>query len=63
MARDNIKAIIEKGAKMPAHKAINSLPNNLQLKKEVKVDRAALAEQPRQRVQVNPHRTLRGTRK
>jgi hypothetical protein len=60
MARDNIKAIIERGIKIPSAKAINSKPAQT---KPAKIDRNAIAEQPRLRTQVHPHRTLRGTRK
>ncbi len=62
MARDHIKLIIEKGLKIPAHKAINSLPSSKNTKKEVKVDRHALFEQPKERKQVIGSKTLRGTR-
>ena len=63
MARDNIKAIIEKGIKIPAAKAINMKPSMKPGKATPKLDRAAIEEKPRLRTQVNPHRTLRGTRK
>lgn len=59
MARDNIKEIIERGSRIPAPKSFITTPS----KKEVKVDRKEIAEQPKMRHEVKAHRTMRGTRK
>ena len=57
MARDQIKAIIERGRQIPVRK--EPTPS----KASTKVDRATLADKPKQGLKVAGHRTMSGLRK
>jgi hypothetical protein len=63
MARDNIKAIIERGLKIPAAAVINVQPAPKNSRGNTKVDRKTVVEQPKLRHAVTGHRTLTGTRR
>lgn len=59
MARDEIKAIIERGKQIPDHKS----PITKVTKDTPKVDRTIIIEKPKDRQMVRALRTLRGVRK